>query len=167
MVGLDSNIAVFLGTNPDHVLDVGDKDFAVTHLAGMRGLDDRFHHLRQLFVMNQNLQLYLGQKVDHVLGATMHLGMALLAAKTPDLVGGQSMNSGLSKLSLTASRTKGLMMASIFFISRSFILCELELVAPRRCHCLNGNHSSLEDLRRAVDIQAETIEIRRFQPLRS
>src|SRR5512146_612839 len=49
--------------------------------AGARGALDSLDHLRRQFIRDDNLQLNLGQKIDHVLGAAVEFGMALLASE--------------------------------------------------------------------------------------
>src|SRR5215207_4307777 len=54
-------------------------------------LDRLFDHL----VLDDQLELYLGEKVDDVLGAAVELGMALLAAETLGLEHGNALEADL------------------------------------------------------------------------
>jgi hypothetical protein len=60
-----------------------DEDLAVADLAGVGGGADRLHHLVDQTVVDGDFQLDLRQEIDHVFGAAIQFGMALLAAETP------------------------------------------------------------------------------------
>jgi hypothetical protein len=66
-------------------------------------------------VLDHDLDLDLGQEVDHVLGAAVELGVALLAAEALDLGDGQTRHADLGSASRTSSSLKGLMTAVIPF----------------------------------------------------
>ena len=87
---LDRVLVDLAGANPDHALDRGDEDLAVADLAGLGGLDDRLDAALGVAVLHHDLDLHLGQEVDHVLGAAVELGVALLPAEALDLGDGQA-----------------------------------------------------------------------------
>ena len=72
------------------LLDRGDEDLAVADLAGLGGLDDRVDAALGVAVLDDDLDLHLGQEVDDVLGAAVELGVALLPAEALDLGDGQA-----------------------------------------------------------------------------
>ena len=73
--------AGFAGTDPDHVIGVGDPDLAVADLVGAGRLDDGVHHRDHRRVVDQDLNFDLGRKRHLVLGAPVDLGMTPLAAE--------------------------------------------------------------------------------------
>src|SRR5260221_6287289 len=81
---LDRGFARFAGANAHYLLDVGDEDLAVADLAGACGLDDRFERALDQRVADDDLNLDLGQEIDHVFGAAIELSMALLAPEALD-----------------------------------------------------------------------------------
>ena len=62
---------------------------------GPGGLLDRLDHLLDLVVVHDDLELHLGQEVDHVLGAAVELGVPLLAAEALDLGDGDALDADL------------------------------------------------------------------------
>ena len=56
---LDSVFAGLAGTNPDDLLEAGHEDLAVTDLAGVGRLADRFQGGLDTAFSNGNLNLYL------------------------------------------------------------------------------------------------------------
>jgi hypothetical protein len=85
------------GADAHHLFQVPHEDLAVADLAGAGGLHDRFDHGLDLVVGHRDFELDLGQKVDHVLGAAVQLGVALLAAEALDLGGGDAGHAGLGQ----------------------------------------------------------------------
>src|SRR5690606_36217340 len=83
------------GADAHHAVQVPDEDLAVADLAGARRLHDRLDHGVELLVGDRDLELDLGQEVDHVLGAAVELGVALLATEALDLGGGDAGHAGL------------------------------------------------------------------------
>src|SRR5688572_32539788 len=79
------------------MLHRGDEDLAVADLAGARRLDDGVDGALDLGIGHHHLDLHLGQEIDHVLGAAVQLGMALLAAEALDLGDGQAGDADLGK----------------------------------------------------------------------
>src|SRR5581483_10098418 len=73
--------AALAGPYPHHLLDGADEYLAVADLAGpcrrRDGLDAAVH----LIVGHHHFDLHLGQKIDHVFGAAVELGMTLLPAE--------------------------------------------------------------------------------------
>ena len=63
-------------------LDRQDEDLAVADPPGLRRRRDRLDARdRRLAVLDEDLQLDLGQEIDDVFGAAIQLGMALLPAE--------------------------------------------------------------------------------------
>src|SRR5690606_36698245 len=83
------------GADAHHAVQVPDEDLAVADLAGPRGLHDRLDHGVELVVGDRDLELDLGQRVDHVLGAAVELGMADVASEDVALGGGDTGHAGL------------------------------------------------------------------------
>ena len=77
--------AALAGANPHYALDVGDEDFAVTNFSSASGFDDGFDTAVYIVIFYYHFDFDFRQKVDHVLGPTVQLGMAFLATKTLDL----------------------------------------------------------------------------------
>eukprot|EP01032_Pedospumella_encystans_P030240 gene30241-34133_t len=69
------------GLDADHAFHAGDENLAIANLAGVGGLDDGVHAAVHVFGLHDHFHLHLGQKVHHVLGTAVELGVALLAAK--------------------------------------------------------------------------------------
>src|SRR5690606_24476221 len=80
--GSDRRFVFFAGADAHHTLHRRHEDLAVTDLAGARGVDDGFDAAVHVFVLDHDLHLDLRQKVDHVLGTAVELGVAFLAAET-------------------------------------------------------------------------------------
>jgi hypothetical protein len=74
-----------------------DEDLAVTNLAGARDVDDGIHAAVHVFISHHDFDLHLGQEIHHILGATIELGMAFLAAKTLDFGHGQTIHPTLGQ----------------------------------------------------------------------
>src|SRR5256885_9329580 len=87
---LDRRFVGLAGADAHNVLDAGDEDLAVADLAGARRLDDGIDGALDLVVRHHHLDLHFRQEIDHVLGAAVELGMALLAAEALDLGDGQA-----------------------------------------------------------------------------
>src|SRR6266446_6579965 len=78
---LDRIRATLASADADGLVDRGDKDLAVADPAGMRGLLDRLDRPLDQRLFHDDLDLHLRQKVDHVFGPAIKLGMAFLAAE--------------------------------------------------------------------------------------
>src|SRR5262249_34329613 len=81
--------------NADHLVDAGDEDFSVSDAPRMGRLLDRLDGALHHLVLQHDLDLYLGQEVDDVLGAAVELGMALLPAEALGLGDGDAFDAGL------------------------------------------------------------------------
>ena len=82
-------------------------------------LDDRLDAALGVAVLDHDLDLHLGQEVDHVLGAAIELGVALLPAEALDLGDGQAETPISASASRTSSSLNGLTMAVICFMARA------------------------------------------------
>ena len=89
--------AVFARADADGLKDVGHEDLAVADLAGLGGAHDRVGDLLELRVVDHDLDLHLGQKVDHVLGAAIKLGVALLSAEAAHVCDGHALQACILK----------------------------------------------------------------------
>src|SRR6187401_2775086 len=69
------------GTDAQRVIDIDDEDLAVADLAGLGGGRDGLDHLVGAVRRDHDLDLDLGQEVHRVFGATVDLGVALLASE--------------------------------------------------------------------------------------
>src|SRR5215472_4031553 len=76
--------AALAGANADRLVDRRDKDLAVADPAGVGSLLDRFDRALDQRFLHHDLDLHLRQKVDHIFGSAVELGMALL---TPEALG--------------------------------------------------------------------------------
>src|SRR5205085_632899 len=81
----------------NHVAQVRDKNLAVANLAGLSGPHDRIDDEREVRVGANDIHLHLGNEIDGILRAAIHLGMSLLAAKAADFRDGHPMNAALSE----------------------------------------------------------------------
>ena len=57
------------------------ENLAVADAPGARGVLDRLDDIVDEAVLDHHLDLHLGQEVDHIFGAAVELGVALLAAE--------------------------------------------------------------------------------------
>src|SRR6185436_16241833 len=78
-------LAGFAGADAHHLLERRDEDLAVADLAGAGRCLDGFDHALDDRVVDRRLDLHLGQKVHHVLGAPVQLRVALLPTEALDL----------------------------------------------------------------------------------
>jgi DNA-binding response OmpR family regulator len=94
--GTDSDRAVakFTGTDPQHRVDVGDPDLAVADLARARRVDNDVDDAIDISVGAQHLKTDLGDEVDPVLGAAIHLGVPALPSEATRLADGDSGDAG-------------------------------------------------------------------------
>ena len=76
--------ALFASPDTHRAVDRGDEDLAVTDAAGRSGLDDRLDDPIGIGIGHRDFQLQLGQKIDHILGSAIQLGVAFLAAESLD-----------------------------------------------------------------------------------
>src|SRR4029077_5655686 len=68
--------------DPDGFFDVRDEDLAVADPPGLGGAPDRLDRFFNHVVTKHNLDFHLGEKIDNIFGATVELGVSLLAPKT-------------------------------------------------------------------------------------
>src|SRR5205823_4221526 len=73
------------GADTDDSLDRGDPNLAVTDLAGARGFHDCVSDPLRVAVLDQYLDADLGHELHGVLGTTVDLGVAALAAEAAGL----------------------------------------------------------------------------------
>src|SRR6267142_611250 len=66
------------GADADYLLKIEHEDLAVADLAGVRRFLDRVDRLLEHLGFDGRLDLYLRQEVDHVLRASIELGVPLL-----------------------------------------------------------------------------------------
>ena len=79
------------------MLEVADEDLAVADLAGARAVLDGLDHAFDQIVGDRYFELDLGQEIDHVFGAAVQLGVALLAAEALDLGDGNALHADLGQ----------------------------------------------------------------------
>src|SRR6266568_2025134 len=88
--GLERLFPAFAGADADDLLHRDDEDLPVADATRLGGALDDLHHAADELVGDDDLDLHLGEEVDHVLGATVELGMPLLAAEALHLGGGET-----------------------------------------------------------------------------
>src|SRR5581483_1554593 len=76
--GSDRVAASFARADADDLVDRENEDLAVADAARLGRLLDLLHHVRDLLVAHDDLELHLRQEVDDVLGAAIELGVSLL-----------------------------------------------------------------------------------------
>src|SRR5262249_12506927 len=81
--------------DPDGFFDVRDEDFAVADPPGLGGAPDRLDCFFNHVVTEHNLDFHLRQKINDIFGATVELGVSLLAPKTLGLGHRYSLQSDL------------------------------------------------------------------------
>ena len=74
------------------MLDVENEDLAVADLAGAGRLLDGFDDLIEQVVLDRCFDLYLGQEINDVFGATVKFGMSFLTAEPLDLGDGNALH---------------------------------------------------------------------------
>src|SRR3546814_2910511 len=74
-------LVAFAGADAKRGLDMADEDLAVADPAGLCGGGDRLHNALCHRILDDDLQLHLGQKVDDIFGAAIQFGMTLLPAE--------------------------------------------------------------------------------------
>src|SRR3712207_3726445 len=79
------------GADADRFLDARYKNLAIADAAGLGRLADRLDGAVVAVVREHDLELHLGQEVDHVLGAAVELGVALLAPEALGLDHGDAL----------------------------------------------------------------------------
>src|SRR5258708_3312763 len=74
-------VAALASANSDGIVDARHEDLAVADAAGVGRAADRLDRLLDHLILDDELDLHLGQEVDHVLGAAIELGMSLLPSE--------------------------------------------------------------------------------------
>src|SRR6476661_8592686 len=100
--------AALAGADADRLVDCRDENLAVADAAGMGGRLDRLDGALDHPILHNHLDLYLGQKVDDVLGAAVKLGMSLLPAETLGLGDGDALDADLVQRLLHLVELEGL-----------------------------------------------------------
>src|SRR4051812_14959337 len=80
------------GADANDLRKIEHEDLAVADLAGVRGFLDRLDRLLEQLRLDRRLHLHLGEEIDHVLGAAVELGVALLPAEAFDLGDGDALH---------------------------------------------------------------------------
>src|SRR4030095_2530144 len=80
------------GPDPERFLDREDEDLAVTDLPRLGRLLDGLGHHRGAIVLDQGLELHLGEELDDVFGAPVELGVPLLAPEPLHLGHGHALD---------------------------------------------------------------------------
>ena len=87
---LQRRCADFRGADANRSVQIGDEYLAVADLARLSLRDDRFDRALELVVFDNDFELDLWHKVDHVLATAVRLRVALLPAEAADLGDGHS-----------------------------------------------------------------------------
>lgn len=82
---LNGLVVGFAGADAHGLFNGHDKNLAVANLARARGLANGLDNRVSLLGWHRHLNLDLGQKVHHVLGAAVQLGVTFLSPKALDL----------------------------------------------------------------------------------
>src|SRR5246127_4798771 len=93
--GSDGVQSGFPGSDPNGFFDVGDEDLAVADPPGLGGATDRLDGFLDHVVAEYNLDLHLGEKIDHIFGSAIKLGVAFLASEAFRLRDGDALQSDL------------------------------------------------------------------------
>src|SRR5215813_7186210 len=93
--GLDGVQSGFPGSDSNGFFDVGDEDLSVADPPGLGGATDRLDGFFDHVVAEHNLDLHLWEKIDHVFGASVELGVSLLPAEALGLGDGDALQSYL------------------------------------------------------------------------
>src|SRR5262245_31303552 len=92
---LDGTAAPFAGPDAHGVVDRQDEDLPIADGTRARGFLDDLDDLRGLGVVEDDLDLHLGDEVDDVLGAPVELRVSLLSPEALHLRDGQALHPGL------------------------------------------------------------------------
>ena len=93
----DGVCATIAGADAHRLLDVHDEDLAVADPPGLRRFRDRLDDIVDQAVLDDDLDLHLGQEVDDIFGPAIELRMALLPAEALHLGDGDSGNARIVK----------------------------------------------------------------------
>src|SRR5450755_1892616 len=81
----DRVLVELAGPDADHAFDCRDEYLAVADLSSLGGLDDGVDATLGVAILDDDLYLHLGKKVDHIFRAAVELGVTLLPAEALDL----------------------------------------------------------------------------------
>ena len=87
-----SPAAGFSGADANHIGQIADEDLAVADLAGLGAFANRVEDRLQDGIIDDDLDLDLGNEIDGILGAAVHFGVAFLAAEAADLGDGHALD---------------------------------------------------------------------------
>ena len=93
-------LAGFAGANPDHLLQIEDKNLPVAHFAGGGGLFNCSQRLVELVITHGDVDPGFWQKIDRIFRPPIDFGVALLPAKSLDFGHGDARharNSGIGR----------------------------------------------------------------------
>src|SRR5580698_7729306 len=68
--------------DPDGFFDVRDEDFSIADPPGLGGATDRLNRFFNHVITEHDLDLHLGEKIDHVFGAAIEFGVPFLAPES-------------------------------------------------------------------------------------
>jgi hypothetical protein len=94
---LERVFAGFARANANHVGQFVDENLAITNLTRLGRSHDGIEHEWQIGIGNHHFDLDLGDKIDSVFGASVHLGVPFLATETPNLANGHAVNAALGQ----------------------------------------------------------------------
>src|SRR5262249_50983063 len=100
--------AGFPSTDPDCFFNVGDENLTVANATGLRGTTDRLDRFFDHVVAEHNLDFHFGQKVHHILGAGIKLGVSFLASEPLRLGDGNALQPDLLQRFLHLVELEGL-----------------------------------------------------------
>src|SRR5262245_6237111 len=98
----------FPGSDPNGFFDVRDEDFPITDPPGLGGATDRLDGFLDHVVAEHNLDLHLGEKIDHIFGSAIKLGVAFLASEALRLRDSDALQSDLLQRLLHLVEFEGL-----------------------------------------------------------
>ena len=73
--------AGFTGTDTDHFVNGAHENFTVADFAGMCGFDDGVYGRVHQTVVDHQFHFDFGQKIHHIFGTAIQLGVTFLTAK--------------------------------------------------------------------------------------
>src|ERR1019366_5116414 len=82
---LQRGVIGLAGADADHTIDLGDEYLAVTDLAGLGGLEHRFHHLVDQLGAHGDLDPRLRHEINDVFGPAVEFRVAALPTEALDL----------------------------------------------------------------------------------
>jgi hypothetical protein len=91
-VPLKGVFASLTGTNSNRILKIRDEDFTITNLTRLSSLQNGIDNHLQIVISTNDLNLYLGNKVNGVLGTPVDFSVTFLATKAPNFAHRHPMN---------------------------------------------------------------------------